>query len=374
MKQKIAIVYDWADKAGGVERLLIQLRKLYPEAPLYTSVYDKNRASWADGMKIHTSFLQWLPRIIRHNRLLTAPFMPCAFESFDLRSYDAVISVSSSFGKGIVTGPETCHISISLTPTRYLWVLQRDYASGIVRGIVQSFASNYLRKWDYIAAQRADIVLSISQHVAKRVQSIYGRTSRVLYPPFPLSYWDSITPCSIQEVASQLRPHSYYLVVSRIEPYKKIDLILDTMRHLPNAQCVVVGDGSRFLSVSRSSPSNVLFLRQVTDGQLAGLYHNAKATIMPQEEDFGYVALESLFFGTPVITYYRSGAAEVVKDRINGVHFEKQSVTEISNSLERINDIPYNGASNPEHFRSYVTSEFSGETFESTFTSLLKKG
>ncbi|KXK08976.1 MAG: hypothetical protein UZ21_OP11001000026 [Microgenomates bacterium OLB22] len=195
MKEKrVAIVYDWFDSWGGAERVLQELIKIYPDADLYTSFYDRRRARWIPEEKrsqIHTSFLQKFPSwMLRRKKLLTILF-PIAFESFDLSGYDLVVSVSSSFAKGVITRPETLHLCYLLTPTRFLWLYPDEYLGKLTRRLCAGLIS-YLHKWDLIAAQRPDRYIVISDTVRTRLKTIYGRDGDVLYPPLALSYWKAL--------------------------------------------------------------------------------------------------------------------------------------------------------------------------------------
>lgn len=349
---KIAVAYDWADSMGGVERLLTQLFRIYPHAELFTSIHSP-KALWTRGVKVNVSFMQRLPAFIRNKRILSLPLFPFAFESFNLNGYDAVISVSSSFAKGVITRPETRHISIVLTPTRYLWELRNRYTPSIRARALGAPVSAWLRSWDYIAAQRPDTLLAISKKVAARCRKIYRRTADVVYPPFDRAYWEGIIP----EPAEFSRP--YYLVVSRLEPYKAVQMVLDAFAELPSERLVIVGAGSRLNSLKARAPANATFLGTVTDEQLAGLYMGASALIMPQEEDFGYTALEALFFNCPVITYAKSGAAEIVEDGQTGLFFREQSRKSLIAALARSVHVPYNVPTR----REAILSRFSFEKF-----------
>jgi glycosyltransferase involved in cell wall biosynthesis len=335
---KTAIVYDWADKQGGVERLLQILLKQFPESDFYSSVYNPQTAQWLQGKKVTTSFMQNLPKFIKGNRILSSLLYPYAFESFNFSNYDLVISVTSSFAKGIITKPDTKHVCILLTPTRFLWGVKEAYKkTSLFDGIAAPFLSQ-LRKWDYIAAQRPDEIYAISQVVADRCKKDYQRDAKVLYPPFDTDYWKKIVPQTTE------LPKNYYLVVSRLEPYKKISLVVDTFKTSSDA-CIIVGSGSELSSLKQTASSNITFMPEVNDEKLAYLYSHAKALIMPQEEDFGYTALEALFYNCPVISYKASGAAEIILENKTGIFFEDQTVESLRGGLERFASVPYNVAS-----------------------------
>jgi glycosyltransferase involved in cell wall biosynthesis len=339
--RKVAIVYDWIDKWGGVERLLLTLHELYPEAEFYTSYYDKRKATWAKDLTIKTSFIQKLPDIIKCNRVLSLFLYPYAFESFNLSEYDLVISVTSLFAKGVITKPQTKHVCILLTPPRYIWGDSSAYThKNIFIALAKKIFGNYFKKWDYIAAQRVDEFISISKLVAKRCKLYYGRESTVIYPPFDVEYWEKAKK-NMEKNVPHLPNDPFYLVVGRIEPYKRLDLVLDAFKKFRDKKLVVVGTGSEEDVFKKQAGENVTFMKNLTDKQLAFVYSHAKVLIMPQEEEFGYVALEAQFFGCPVISYQKSGAAETVLNGKTGLFFPEQSADALAKKLVEFDIISY---------------------------------
>lgn len=338
--KKVAIAYDWIDKWGGVERLLLELHKILPDAPIYTSYYEKEKAPWAAALSIRTSYMQRLPKFIRHSRLASFLFYPYAFESFDFSDYDVVISVSSSFAKGIITKPGTQHVSILLTPTRYLWALPQKYRKQGFMGWVQGYIAEKMRRWDYLAAQRADIVYAISELVRDRTATYYNRNAEVLYPPFSLSYWSSIQG-KLTKPKVEI-PKSYYLVVSRLEPYKAVDTVIDAFAQLTDKKLVVIGNGSLKKALEERASSNVYMYSDLSDNELAWVYSHAEALLMPQEEDFGYVAFEAIYFNCPIITYRKNYTATLVSKEGIGLVFPDQSSDAICKVLETFLPVSYN--------------------------------
>jgi len=344
---KIAIVYDWIDKWGGVERLLLALNQIFPQADFYSSYYDPKKASWAKNLSIKTSFIQTLPQFIKQNRILSLIFYPIAFETFDFKNYDLVISITSSFAKGIITHPKTKHICYLFTPTRFLWVRPEEYyqIKGIKKFISQPLI-NYLLQWDKMASWRPDKVISISKTVRERCLNFYQRESTVIYPPFDFDYWTKIEnrvskkrkiDLNLEKIAKK----SYYLIVSRLEPYKKIDLAIRVFNQLKKP-LLIVGEGSEEKKLKRLSASNIIFLKKLKDEQLGYLYQHALALIMPQEEDFGYTALEAIFFKLPVITFGKGGATEIIEDGKTGIFFSEQKEKFLIEAIERLEKIRYN--------------------------------
>ncbi|KKQ02178.1 MAG: Glycosyl transferase group 1 [Candidatus Roizmanbacteria bacterium GW2011_GWA2_36_23] len=343
---KIAIVYDWIDKWGGVERLLLNLHQLFPQADFLTSYYNDVSAPWAKQLHIKTSFIQNLPPIIKNRRLMSFPFYPFAFEQLDLSDYDIVISVSSSFAKSVITKPGTLHLGFLLTPMRFLWLFQEDYIrSRKTRLILQPYLS-YLKQWDYVAGQRPDRIISISETIADRCKKIYNRSSEVLYPPFDTGYWQKIkhqlskTENNFKDKFRMIN-NNYYLVVSRLEPYKKTEIIIEAFNNLKE-NLLVIGTGSEENKLKKMAKSNILFINSLSDQELAYFYTHARALIMSQEEDFGYVSLEAQYFGCPVIAYKKGGAAETVVNGKTGLFFDKQHRSSFMDTLERFHIISYN--------------------------------
>lgn len=375
--KKIAIVYDWIDKWGGIERTLLSLHSLFPHATFYTSYYDADTAIWAKDLTIKTSFIQRLPNFIKKSRILSLPLYPYAFESFDLSQYDIVISVTSSFAKAVITKPHTLHICYLLTPTRYLWVYPAIYVKGLLGGIKNMFA-RVLRVWDYIAASRPDHLIAISHAVAVRTQKFYKREARVIYPPFDIPYWESIEKnlaenSSLQERFHNIIQKKFYLVVSRLETYKNVEMVIRTFNIRSQEILVIIGRGTDEEYLKKIAQPNIVFLDHISDSELAYMYQHAEALIMPQEEDFGYVSLEAQFFQCPVIAYAQGGAMETVKDKETGILFDKQNSTSLSQALETFKLISYNVKHSLQIQRIEYLNQFSEIQFKEQFASLVRE-
>lgn len=368
---KIAIVYDWIDKWGGVERVLLNLHKLYPRADFYTSYVDLKNAQWAKDLSIKTSFIQKLPSFIRKNRILSLLLYPYAFESFDFGKYDLVISITSSFAKGIITKPQTKHLCYLLTPTRFLWVYPQQYIKKLVMKIFGSFFVSKLRTWDYIAAQRPDKYVAISNEIKKRCEKYYKREASVVYPGFNIEYWTDIKnkmKKDDNQLLKQISLANYYLVVSRLEPYKQVDKVIHLFNTL-HQPLVIVGKGSLREKMHEIANRNIHFFEDATDEELAFLYANAKGLIMMQEEDFGYVSLEAQFFGCPVIAYKNGGASETVLHEKTGYLFDRQTEECLSDSIACAEKISYNDKRIFEH----QVKKFDQAIFEKSFQSSLEE-
>lgn len=328
--KKIAIVYDRVNKWGGAERVLLILHSMFPEAPLYTSVYDPKKAPWAKVFpKIYTSFLQKIPFAkFWHEGL--GWLMPLAFESFDFSGYDLVISVTSEAAKGIITRPHTSHACYMLTPTRYLWSHYDIYFKNPVLKLFSKPIVSYLKKWDKIAAQRPDSLIAISTEVQGRIKKYYGRGSEIIYP--------SIVSGIKYQVS---RKKNYFLVVSRLVGYKKVDLVVSAFNKL-NKKLIIVGTGNQYKRLKKMASDNIIFAGKVSEKKLQEYYKSAKALIMAQEEDFGLVSVEAQSYGVPVIAYKKGGAQDTVIDGKTGVLFRKQNAKGLYDAIAKFDKISFN--------------------------------
>lgn len=364
-KLKIAIVYDRVVKFGGAERVLLSLHEMFPDAPLYTSIYNNEKAKWAQVFpKIYTSFLQNIP-VLKNYHELMGWLMPLAFESFDFKDYDLVISVTSEAAKGIITGTKTLHVCYCLTPTRYLWSGSDFYLNNrpnIFRifpfyKIISWPFLTYTKWWDKVASNRPDKIIAISTEVQKRIKKYYQRDSEIIFP-------------SVQLISDLLKTSKknkdYYLIVGRFEPYKKLDLVVDTFKEL-KLPLIVAGSGSEFIRLKGKSHKNIIFVDNPTDQKLSELYSNAKAFLMPQEEDFGITAVEAQSFGVPVIAYNKGGAKDTVVDGKTGVLFNDQTKQSLINAIVRFDRTSFDS-------RYLITNakRFSKDIFKQKFYNLLK--
>ncbi|OGK31501.1 hypothetical protein A3F29_04100 [Candidatus Roizmanbacteria bacterium RIFCSPHIGHO2_12_FULL_33_9] len=356
---KIAIVYDWIDSSGGIERIIPILIKTFNNADIFTSYFDPKKAPWATKYDIKTSFIQNLPGFIKKSRILSLILYPYAFESFNFSEYDLVISVSSSFSKAVITKPQVRHICYMLTPTRYFWIDKKSYFKNPVIKKISKIILPQLKKWDYVVSKRPDSIISISNLVKKRVKKIYKRTSLVLYPPFDLKYWNKIKK-SINSNYSNHR--SYFLLVSRLEHYKKVELAIEVFNKLKD-RLIIVGAGSQEKKLQRFANNNIEFKKYISDVELANLYSQADALIMPQIEEFGMVSLEAQFFGCPVISYKNSGAAETILDGKTGIFFDKQEAKSLEAAIVRYKPISYNLKILTKEFGTKNLERFSKEKF-----------
>lgn len=323
---KVALVYDRVNKIGGAERVLTALHQIWPDAPLYTAVFDPSKANWSTVFKVIPSFLNRLPLIRNHHEWFPN-LMPYAFESFDLSAYDVVISITSAEAKGVLTKPNQLHICYLLTPTRYLWSHRADYqGSGLIKAMRQPFL-NLLARWDLVAASRPDQIISISKYVAKRCQTFYQRQSdAIIYPPVNLDIFATHPQHCLHPIPG------YFLIVSRLVPYKKVDLAIKACNQTGD-RLIVVGTGSELSKLKRMAKPNIEFYGQIDDPSLNCLYHHAAALLFPQEEEFGIVAIEAQAAGVPVIAYSHGSSQEIILPEKTGVLFPHQTVSSLVEAI-----------------------------------------
>ncbi len=330
---KVAILYDRVSKWGGAERILLALHKLFPEASLYTSVYHAQKAPWAKEFTVKTSFLQHAPAArVWHEAY--ALFMPIAFENFSFDEYDLVISVTSEAAKGIITKPKTLHICYCLTPTRYLWSGYNEYfRSQLIQKMTRPLVS-YLQTWDRVAAQRPDAYIAISSEVKKRIKTYYGRESTVVYPPVALASSDRRLVNSSEKITKRytLNANDYFLVVSRLVPYKRIDIAINACNVL-QLPLKIVGMGSQDGMLRRIAGPTIEFVGSLTDYELVEYYKACRALIFPGNEDFGLVMVEAQKFGKPVIAFKNGGALEIIADAKTGAFFYPQTTEALIKAL-----------------------------------------
>ncbi|MDD5527986.1 MAG: glycosyltransferase [Patescibacteria group bacterium] len=334
---KVALVHDHLAQDGGAEKVLKVFAEMFPEAHIFTLLSEKNNVDkYYKNRKIDTSIIQKFPGGVRHYQWYM-PFMPMAVEFFDLSEFDLVLSDSASFAKGVITKPETLHINYCHTPTRYLWSDTHQYINELkynkfFKKII-SLVLNYIRIWDRLAADRVDLFIANSETVRKRIKKYYQRDSEVIYPPVNTDFYN-LSPGLIDE---KLKAENYFLCGCRLAPYKRIDIVIEAFKKMPEKKLKIFGSGidlTRLIKIAAGAP-NIEFLGRVDDLILAKLYRNALAVIHPQEEDFGISAVEAMACGTPVIAYRRGGAKETIIENQTGIFFDRQTAEDIALTVAR---------------------------------------
>ena len=340
---RIALVHDYLVQYGGAERVLECFTELFPDAPIYTLVYDEKlmHGVFCDR-KIRTSFLQKLPFVKNRHRIFPQ-LMPAAIEQFDFSAYDIVLSDSSSYAKGIITGPETLHICYMHTPMRYAWDDCQKYTSDFyfpffVKKIIPFFM-NYIRVWDKISAERVDRIIANSNFVARRIKKYYRKDSLVIHPPVNVDKFH----INNKEIGS------YFLMVGRVIAYKRFDIAIQAFNEL-GLPLKIIGRGPEVKRLKKIAKPNIEFLGRVSEEDLPKYYANCRAFIFPQEEDFGIVAIEAMASGRPLIAYRGGDIPEHMEDGRAGVFFKNQTAKDIIGAVKKFNNTEYD----PEYIRKSV--------------------
>lgn len=346
---RVAITHEWLTIPGGSEKVVLALLELFPEAELFTSVYDP--APWPAAISarpVHTSFLDRVPRARQiYPRLL--PFMNAAFESFDLHEFDLVLSSNHACAKNVLTGPGTLHVCYCYTPMRYAWepeFLRQEAIGPLARLLLPPLVSR-LRRNDLAASTRPDMFVAISQHVAGRIAKYYRRDAKVVHPPV--------------DVASLLEqprtPEDYYLVLGRVVPYKRAEVAVAACERLGRT-IKVVGEGRGLDAVRAQAGPHTQLLGWVDDTTRAQLLAGARALLFPGEEDFGMVPVEAQAAGVPVVAYGRGGVRDTVIDGETGLLYEEPTVEALSDAILAFEAMSFDGARLREQARRFAPEVF----------------
>jgi len=323
---RVALVYDRLNKIGGAEQVLVGFHKIFPNSDWYTSVWDPSHAPFSKNWQVHTSWISKIPFLKSHHEWI--PFlMPFIFESFDFSSYDLVISIGSAESKGVITKPGTLHLNYCLTPTRYLYSHFKEYLSNPL----YRYIGNYLRKWDLVASTRPDEMIAISTQVKKRIKNIYNRDTDIIFPPvdtkrFALGFQTSSSP--------------YFLVVSRLVPYKKIDILVRAANQA-KVNLIVIGEGTEKKRLLKLAGPTVKIIGYINDDELPIYYQNCLAYLQANEEDFGISMCEAQASGKPVIAYSQGGAKDIVIEGKTGILLKDNSVTAFAKALSEFDTMSY---------------------------------
>lgn len=346
---RVALVHDYLNQMGGGEKVLLALAQMFPNAPIYTSIYEPTQVDPAfQSLDIRTSFMQRLPLVKRYHQPFL-PLYPFAMESFDLRDYDLVVSDSSAFAKGIVTRPETLHICYCHTPMRWAWnfedYIDRERIGRLGRIALAPFI-HWLRLWDYTSAARVDAFIANSPVVAARIAKYYRRDS-VFIPP----------PVEVTRFNVSRRRENYFLIISRLVPYKRIDLAIRA--------CVKLGLPLRIVGVGRDERSlralagpTVQFLGRLTEEQKQEQLAGCRAFIFPGEEDFGIAPVEAQACGKPVIAYAAGGALSTIIEGKTGMFFREQTVEALASVLSNFHDEWFDPLIIRRHAEQFDTARF----------------
>lgn len=407
---KVALVHDWLNQIGGAENVLEELVDLFPDAPIYTSMYAPEKMpSQYKNWDIHTSFMQRLPGILDHHQPYM-PIYPLAFQRTMLTDYDLVLSNKSGFCHGVRTGgvrtssvrtsavrindatannvltssaaaenggtksartagavtkvlsppatvvspapSKTTHVCYCLTPTRFLWLYEqyreREQIGGMADMLLQPLLS-LLRRWDRHAAQQVDYFIAISTEIQQRIKQIYGRDSVVIHPPVDTNYF---VPAADAEVGD------YFLSIGRLIPYKRVDLAVDAFAQLPDKKLIVVGDGRDYTALAKRATPNVTFLGRQSRDKIRELLQHCQAFIFPGLEDFGIAPVEALSVGRPVVAFKGGGALDTVMPGVTGEYFVEATVDSLVKTLQDFDATAYNPANCRVQAEKFSTENF----------------
>lgn len=349
--KKIALVHDWLPFMGGAERVLTNFLELYPEAPIYTTICNKNKLdSPLREAKIITSKLQKKDKEIENHRKLF-PFMPTAIESFDLNEYDIVLSSSSSVAKGIITKPDTMHICYCHSPMRYGWEFSHEYAGkmagkGGLKSKILSYFLTGIRLWDNVSSDRVDYFIANSENVARRIWKHYRRESVVIHPP---------VRCNLFNISDI--DEAYFLIVSRLQEYKRVDLAIEAFNEL-GLPLVIIGDGPERKKLESMANENIKFLGRESDEVIKDHYAKCRAFIFSGEEDFGITPLEAMASGRPVIAFRKGGALETVIEDKTGMFFDNQCSEDLIKAIKKFDSIKFDKEKIRKHAETFDEAIF----------------
>lgn len=367
MKKKIAIVHDWLVTYAGAERVLEHMLQCFPGADIFSVVdfFDSDARKHLQNKKAITTFIQKLP-FARTKYRTYLPLMPLAIEQLNLSKYDVIISNSHAVAKGIITGPDQLHISHVCSPMRYAWDLQHQYLeeARLTKGI-RSWLARYMlhrmRLWDLRTANGVDEFAAISHFIARRIWKVYRREATVIYPPVDTDYF---IPNGTKE--------DFYLTVSRMVPYKKMDLIVKVFAGMPQKKLVVIGDGPQMQQIQKYKTDNVMLLGYQSSNVIKQYMQKARAFVFAAEEDFGIVPLEAQACGTPVIAYGKGGCLETISgDNPHapaGIFFTEQTEESLTDAVKQFENLSFSVTSCRNN-----ALRFSQENFRRQFIDFVNK-
>ena len=357
---KIAIVHDWMTSMAGAERVVLEMHKLYPEADIFTSVYDKHAMPAFEHIDIKTTWMQKLP-FWRFKQQVWAPLRPLAFKMLDLGKYDVVITSDSAEAKNIRVRRDAVHISYNNTPIRYYWSHYKEYKTDpgfgrlnpIIR-LIMPVAVAWLKKVDYKAAQKVDYFISNSSEIQRRVMKYYHRNSVVINPPVDVQRFQENT---------SVKKRNGYIIAGRQTPYKKFDLAIKACNKL-ELPLTVVGHGTEHEKLKRMAGETIKFETNVSDADMVKLFHEHEAFIFPAEEDFGIVPIEAMAAGMPVVAFAKGGVVDWMKPGVTGETFPEQTVESLIKVLKDFSPSDYKKKDLDENVARFTNERFQLELKE----------
>jgi len=359
---KVAIVCDWLTSIGGAERVVWELHRLYPKAPIYTSQYDPGTLDWFKEADVRTSWLQRLPKSLKK-------FLPLlrawTFSRLDLSDYDLVLSSSGAEAKGVKTGPQTIHICYCHSPTHYYWIRHDEYLErpGFPLGfnwlarLSLKLLAGPLKRWDRHAARQPDYLIANSTHTQAMIKRYYRRDSVVIAPPVETERF---------RTSAQPPLRHGFVTAGRQTPYKRFDLAIEACNEL-KIPLLVIGDGPDHRRLEKLGSRSTTFLTNVNDNEIVTHFRTALGFILPNMDDFGIVAVEAMAAGTPVIAYNKGGALDYVVPGKTGLFFDRQTVKSLAGVLETAATKSFDNQSIIEH-----AAQFSVLTFTKNMRNYIK--
>lgn len=346
---RVALVHDYLNQMGGGEKVLLALHDLFPQAPVYTSIYEPARVDPRfRQLDIRTSFMQRLP-FVKHHHQPFLPLYPFAFERMDLRAYDLVFSDSSAFAKGVVTRPDALHITYCHTPMRWAWnyeeYVERERLGRLARTALPPFIT-WLRSWDYTTASRVDYFIANSPNVAARIAKYYRRECEIIPPPI-----------EVDRYHLSAERDDAFVIVARLVPYKRLDLAVQACTRL-GLPLHIIGDGRDEARLRRMAGKTVKFLGRLSHDQTAAHLARCRAFLFPGDEDFGMAPVEAQAAGRPVIAFRGGGALSSVLEGQTGIFFDQQTPESLAESLRTFDDTRFDPQVIRRHAERFDTTVF----------------
>ena len=350
---RIALVHDWLTGMRGGEKVLEVFCELYPQATLFTLLHNRGSVSETiEKLKIRSSFIDRLPlKATKYRNYL--PLFPRAIESFDFSEFDLILSTSHAVAKGARPAPGALHICYCHTPMRYVWEMYDEYfgpgRAGVLTRAAMSIVAPRLREWDVRSSDRVNLFIANSRNVADRIRQYYRKPADVIHPPVNVN----------QFVVSE-KDEGYYLIVSALVPYKRVDLAIETFNQL-GERLLIVGTGPESKRLRSIANKNIQFLGWQNDLELSKLYAGCRALIFPGIEDFGIVPLEAMASGKPVIAFGKGGALETVVDDSRfptGLFFREQSVQSLKETMAKFHTSKFDPLTIRAHAERFARPQF----------------